>query len=166
MAKFLKSWLHFEHFGKKMTLIDFVFPKLRTPKSWLDKYLKRPASEDASTSNMVNRPERCWNLYQGTSIRFIYQCEGILFVKSPSCWHARSWNCLLTHFAVDGKYPVLNRDNSTIPIQMKLSQKQKKFPDFFSSFLKSQWNFGNFQEKDNPHRFCIFEITDSENLVR
>ena len=42
-----------------MTLIDFVFPKLRTPKCWLDKYLKRPASEDASTSNMVNGPGRC-----------------------------------------------------------------------------------------------------------
>ena len=35
-----------------MTLIDFVFPKLRTLKTWLDKCLKGPVSEDHSTSNM------------------------------------------------------------------------------------------------------------------
>ena len=40
-----------------MTLIDFVFPKLRTPKTWLDKCPKRPVSEDPSTSNMINGPK-------------------------------------------------------------------------------------------------------------
>ena len=30
---FLKSSLNFQHFETKMTLIDFVFPKLRTPKT-------------------------------------------------------------------------------------------------------------------------------------
>ena len=29
----LKSRLYFQHFEKKMTLIAYVFPKLRTPKS-------------------------------------------------------------------------------------------------------------------------------------
>ena len=38
---------------KKITLLDFVFPKLRTPKRWLDKCLKKPVSEDTSTTNMV-----------------------------------------------------------------------------------------------------------------
>ena len=42
-----------------MTLIDFVFPKLRTPKTWLDKCLKKPISEDPSESKMVNGPEQC-----------------------------------------------------------------------------------------------------------
>ena len=42
-----------------MTLIDFVFPKLRTPKTWSDKCLKRPNSEDLSTSGMVNVPKHC-----------------------------------------------------------------------------------------------------------
>ena len=37
-----------------MTLIDFVFPRLRTPKMWSDKCLKSPFSEDPCTSNMVN----------------------------------------------------------------------------------------------------------------
>ena len=30
---FLKSTSNFEHFVKKMTLIPFVFPKLRTPEN-------------------------------------------------------------------------------------------------------------------------------------
>ena len=30
---FLKSSFNFQHFETKMTLIDFVFPKLRTPKT-------------------------------------------------------------------------------------------------------------------------------------
>ena len=37
----------------------------------------------------------------------------------------------------DEKYPVLNRDNLTITVQMILSQKQKTFFQFFSGFLKS-----------------------------
>ena len=33
LTTFLKSSLNFQHFEIKMTLIDFVFPKLRTPKT-------------------------------------------------------------------------------------------------------------------------------------
>ena len=33
LTTFLKSSLNFQHFETKMTLIDFVFPKLRTPKT-------------------------------------------------------------------------------------------------------------------------------------
>ena len=48
---------------KKMTLIDFVFSKLRTPKMWLDKCLKSLFSEDPLRSKLVNGPEHCWNLH-------------------------------------------------------------------------------------------------------
>ena len=73
---------------------------------------------------------------------------------------------LVNTLATDEKYPVLNRDNLTIPIQMQLSQKQKTFSQFFAAFLKSTLNFKHFESKDDPHRFCIFEVTDSENVVR
>ena len=36
-----------------MTLTAFVFPKLPTPRTWLDKCLKTPISKVPSTSNMV-----------------------------------------------------------------------------------------------------------------
>ena len=68
--------------------------------------------------------------------------------------------------AVDEKYPVLNRDNLTNQIQMQLSQKQKIRSEFFCEFLKSRLNFKHFETKDNPHRFFIEEITDSENVAR
>ena len=73
---------------------------------------------------------------------------------------------LVNTLAADEKYPVLNRDNLTIPIQMQLSQKQKTFSQFFAAFLKSTLNFKHFESKDDPHRFCIFEVTDSENVFR
>ena len=50
-AAVLKSTLYFEYFETKMTLKAFVFLKLRTPKSRLDKCLKSLVSEDLSTSN-------------------------------------------------------------------------------------------------------------------
>ena len=56
---FLKSTLNFEYLNKKMTVIDFVFLILRTPKTWLDKCLKIPVLEDPSTSNLVNVSEHC-----------------------------------------------------------------------------------------------------------
>ena len=73
---------------------------------------------------------------------------------------------LVNTLATDEKYPVLNRDNLMIPIQIQWSQKHKRFSQFFTAFLKSSWNFEHFDTKDNPHRFCNFEITDSENVVR
>ena len=102
---------------------------------------------------------------------------------------------LVNTLAADEKYPLLKRDNLTIPIQMQLSQKQKPFSAFLASILKCRWNFENFDKKEtlidfvilrlrtskskpdkylkspvseypDPHRFCIFEITDSQNVVR
>ena len=50
--------------------------------------------------------------------------------------------------------------------QMQLSKKQKHFSVFFLAFLKSRLDFEHFEKQDYPHSFCIFEITDSENVVR
>ena len=66
----------------------------------------------------------------------------------------------------DEKYPLLNTENLTIPIQMQLSQKKKTFSQFFDAFLKSRLNFEYFEKKYDPHRFCICKITASENVVR
>ena len=68
---------------------------------------------------------------------------------------------LVNTVASDEKYPALNRDNLTIPIQMQMSQKQKNFSAFFAEYLKSKFNFEHFEKKDDPDIFCIFEITYS-----
>ena len=73
---------------------------------------------------------------------------------------------LVNTLAAEGKYPVLNRGNLTIPIQMQLSQKQKTFFQFSTAFSKSRLNFQHFETKDNPNRFFISGIMDSKNPVK
>ena len=62
----------------------------------------------------------------------------------------------------DYKYCLLYRDNLTQAIQTLLSQKQKTFSEFFSSFLKSTLNLEHSRKKDDPHSRCISQITVSE----
>ena len=88
----------------------------------------------------------CWK----KSVLLIYEILGLL----------------VNTLATDEKYPVFNRDKLTIPIQMQLYQKQNDFSKFCASFLKSRLNFKYFESKDEPNRFCISEVTDSENVVR
>ena len=73
---------------------------------------------------------------------------------------------LVNTLAADEKYPVLNRDNLAIGIQMQLYQKQNTFSEFLATFWKSELSLEYFRKKDDPHSFCISEITDSENVVR
>ena len=73
---------------------------------------------------------------------------------------------LVNTLDADDKYPVLNKDNLTIPIQMQLSQKQKSVSQFLAAFLKSMLNFKNFEKKDDPHSLCLSEITNSKNVVK
>ena len=47
----------------------------------------------------------------------------------------------------DDKYPVLNRDNLTVPVQIQISQKQKAFSQFFTAFLIYSLNFKYFEQK-------------------
>ena len=73
---------------------------------------------------------------------------------------------LLKILATDEKYPVLNRDNLTIPIEMQLSEKEKSFSQFFPRFLKSMSNFAPFEEKYDPHSFLSSKIRDTVKVVR
>ena len=59
---------------------------------------------------------------------------------------------------VDEKYPVLNRENLTIPIQMQLSQKQKTFAQFLSLFLKWIINFKYFGKKMTLNDFLSSKL--------
>ena len=82
---------------KKMTLIDFVFPKLRTAKKLSDKCLKSPVWEDPSTSNMVNMPNKFWNLRDIIFMIFIDHCQVNWGRKSMCFWHTKPWESLLTY---------------------------------------------------------------------
>ena len=61
------------------------------------------------------------------------------------------------------KYSLLNRDNLMQHTQTQLSLKKKNFYGFFSPFLTLRFYFQHIQKKHDPHSWCIFEVTDSEN---
>ena len=63
------------------------------------------------------------------------------------------------------KYPVLNSYKLMILIQRQYSQQQNTFSQFFAEFLKSRRTFEYFEKNHDAHTLCIFEITDSENVV-
>ena len=51
---------------------------------------------------------------------------------------------LVNTLTTDEKYPVLNRENLTIPIQMQIPKKKNCFWKFFGAFLKTRLNFEDF----------------------
>ena len=102
---FLTFLLHFWNLdkilnilSKNITLIDFVISKLRTPKTWSDKCLKSPVSEEPSTSNIVNVLKLCWNLHQCIFILLFDHWKVNWFGNILCYWHARSWDCFLKHW--------------------------------------------------------------------
>ena len=94
LGAFLKSRLNFKYLDQKMTLIDFVFPKLLTPKTWSDKCLKSLVSEDHSMLNVSNH---YINLHDNIFIIFVDHCQVNWVGKSLCFLHTQSWDCLLTH---------------------------------------------------------------------
>ena len=97
-ASFLKSRWSFEHFVKKTLLIDFVILKLPTLKTYSDKCLKSPVRDNPFKTNMVNVDKHCGNLHQRIFFIFIDQCKVNWVGKSLCFCHAKSWDCLLTHW--------------------------------------------------------------------
>ena len=57
----------------------------------------------------------------------------------------------LNTLTADDKDYLLNKDNLTQQIRMKVSQKQNTFSRLFFEFLKSILNFEHWPEKDDPH---------------
>ena len=59
-SAFFKSRLGLEHFQKKkIPLIAMFLQNYELRKTWLEKCLKTLASDDPSTSNMVNGTKHC-----------------------------------------------------------------------------------------------------------
>ena len=59
-------------------------------KTWLDKCLKSPVSEDPLTSKMVNGPKHCWNPDDSTFPIIIDLCEDKSGWKALSEGYAKS----------------------------------------------------------------------------
>ena len=64
------------------------------------------------------------------------------------------------------KYCLLYRDNLTQPIQILLSQKQKRFSQFFAEFLKATLNFVDFQKKMTLIADEFSKLPSSKKVIR
>ena len=145
-----------------MTLIADVFPKLRTPKNVVRSMPKKSNFRGSFEKQHSKRDQtllkfkrqQLYHIYWSISRQWTYKRSLLVISKILSLFTNR--------LSADGKYSLLNRDNLMQPIQMQLYRKQKTFSDFFSAFLKSSLNFEHFFKKDDPHCWCICEITDPE----
>ena len=148
------------------TLIDILLPKLRPPKTWWDKCLKTPISDDPWTSKMVNVLKHCWNQLQSIFIIFIDYWQ-VNSVKKGLCfWHAKSWDSFLTHWLETKS--ILLLIETILRYQFRCNYLRNK--KIFLSFLLHLWNLQSvlniLKKKDDPHRSNISEITDSKSVVR
>ena len=79
-------------------------------KTWLDKCLKSPVSEDPLTSKTVNGPKHCSRLDGGTFIIFIAPAKANMVKKS--LWLICKILLLFVNpLSDDNKYSLLNREN-------------------------------------------------------
>ena len=145
-----------------MKLIADVFPKLRTPK-----HMVRAMPEETHFRGSVQEQHgKCRQTMfklEGQFLRHIYWSLGRQLSYKKSVLQIWKISRLFRNtLSADDKYSLLDRDNITQRIQMLLSLKQKNFCGFFSSFLKSSLNSKRLQRKDDPHSWCISEITDSK----
>ena len=76
-------------------------------------------------------------------------------------WYAKCYDCLLTHwllmtsilFLTDTIYSNKLRNNYLT---------KKNFLEIFFAFSKFRFHFEHFQNKDDPHNWCTFELVDPE----
>ena len=162
---FLKVWNKVKIlniFKKKITLIADAFPKLGTPKnafsSMPQKSLFRGIFEkqDGERVQTLCKFERQHTYHIYWSLWGPLSCKKSLLVIRKIVKH------FVNTVIADDNYSLVNRDNSTQPIQIQLSQKEDLFSWFFSAFLKFSLNFEHFQQKDDPHSRCFLKITNSK----
>ena len=145
-----------------MTLVADVFPKLRTQKNLVRSMPKKSRFKvsfkkqhrQCAWAFLKCEVELLYNIYLSRLRQLSYKKSLLVICKISRLF--------INTLSADGKYSLLNRDNLTQPIQMQVSRKQKTFSEFFSAFLKSSLNFEYFLKKDDPHSWCISEITDPE----
>ena len=133
--------------NEKMTLIVYVFPKLRTANDVLTWMYKKSrcripfGKQHGQRSKTVLKSAR----------QHLYHIYWSVWRKLRSKKSLSVICKILIQFAnsltADGKHSLLDRDNLTQPIHIDFSKKQKLFREFFSAFFKSRSIFDHFAKK-------------------
>ena len=69
-------------------------------------------------------------------------------------------------FTAHDKYSILDKQYLLHPIHMQLTQKQKMFSQFFSSFLKSKLNFEHIKKNMTLIANGLPKVPSSKNRAR
>ena len=133
-------------------------------KTCLDKCLKSSISENHSGKNMVNGPKQSSKLNGSTFTIFMHPCEDNSGLKILFEWYAKSQGYLFTHWLPIISILFLTETISSNIFKCKYLRNKNivNFFKFFFAFSKFKFNFEHFQEKHDPHSWCIFGFTDSE----
>ena len=141
------------------------FRKYGSRKTWLNKCLKSPVSDDRSTFNMVNGPKHLF-----TQRQLLYHIRWSLWRKLPWKKSLLVTSNVLRFFVntltSNDKYSLLSRDNSMQTIQIHLSQKQKTFSQFLCAFFKSTSKVERFQRKMTLIAYVFPKLRIPKNVVR
>ena len=165
-AAFLKFKLNFEYFETKYDTHRFCISEVADCKNVV-KEMSKKSRFRGPFDKQHGKPSKA---VLKSALQDLYSIDWSL--ASQLSWKKSlllTWQMLglfLNILPADEKYPLLKRSNLTVPIHMQLSQKHKTFSQFFTAFSKASWNLEHFEKEGDPHRFCNFEITDSENGVR
>ena len=145
-----------------MTLIAYLFLRLQPAKNMVrymckNSHLRLPFQKEHGkrvSALFKSEPQRLYHIN--------WSKEGILNCEESLLGIWKILRLFVNILSVVDKYSSPNRKYLTQPIQVKLSQKQKLFPWFFSAFSKSKLMFERFQKKDDPHSLFISEATACE----
>ena len=121
--------IHFSNFSKKHDRHSWYM--------WSVKCLKSVVSEDPFRSNTVKGPKRCSKLNESTFTIFIDPCEYNWDLKSLSEWHAKSYDCLLTHWLPMTSILFLKEAILCNIFRCIYLRNEKYFLTFFLHFLNS-----------------------------
>ena len=116
----------------------------------LENSLKSTISEKALAVNMRKRPNCFRNLRERFYHVLLSFSWKLIWNMSPLV-SGEILETFVDTLTGDGRYPVQGCENLQLPIQMKLSEKQKILSQFFFPFLESKSNLKHFERKDDCH---------------
>ena len=147
---------------EKMTLIVYLFPRLRPAK-----IVVRYVCKKSCFRLPVQKEHRQWfaTLFKSEKqhLRHNYCSTGRQFSCKKSLlviW--KSLRLFVNTMSALDKCSFPNSHNLMQPIHMQLSQKLNTFSRLFLVFSNSRLNFQHFQKKDDAHSLFISESTACE----
>ena len=137
-------------FEKKIIVVANVIPKLNTVKTWVGRSL--PWKHRFRTYFDSQHISGCQTLVKSTWQHFyhnFWSLWGEMIWEISPLLKLEFLGILFNTFTGNDMCPLRDCQDLKFPIQMQLSQKQKKFSEVFFLFMESSSNFNHFRKKDD-----------------